>query len=154
MIDGTKIVEARQELGWTRNDFLDHANEVAAREGLQPLTYSKVTQIESARRDARPEEEALIRRVLTEALDRVITGEFPVVEEPQGYGRFTEWNGLKSGDLCRVAGLKKSYKFIAYYVDSKQTYVEVSGPVVTFQGKSFGLRTRCLLPEKILRHKS
>lgn len=158
MIDGTKIVAARVELRWTRQQFLEYANDVADREGLPSLTYSKLTQIENGKRDPRQEEESLIRRVFAEVLDRVITEEVPIVlapeDRPQVPTKLTEWNGFKEGDRCRVAGERKPYRFLFYYVDSNQEYVEVSGPLMSFRGKTVGVRRRSLHPEKILRFRA
>lgn len=119
---GEDLRDARKELSWSRQQLADKTG----------LTLSAVAVIEQGKRQPREEEREVIQRVMLEQLGRVLeeTGEHPVIEvNEEELARTGAWNGFRRGDDVKVHGEKGTFKFLYYYRDDTQEYVQVFGPI-------------------------
>lgn len=156
-MDGQKLREARGELGWTRQKLIARANEIAERDGIKRVTLSHLAVVEQGKRPASEEESILFKRVLLEALGRVMDSEVPdgepeaaVTVQGDGATRSYEWNGFRRGDACKVVGERGVFTFQYHHMDDHQEYVEVSGPRQMVQGRAIGWKQRSFATDRIV----
>src|SRR5690554_3049473 len=117
-MDGQKIRDAREELGWSRGDLIANLDP-----DTRVLTIAKLANIELGNRDPNEDEETELKRVLRGQLHQTLTesGEHSAITiEDDADGtesvsiklsqngveatRYFSWKGLKQGDYCRVRG--------------------------------------------------
>lgn len=114
--------DARKELNWTRQQLAEKTG----------LTLSAIAVIEQGKREPRDEEREVIQRVMLEQLGRTIieTGEHPIIEiNEEELARIGVWQGLRRGDDVKIHGEKGLFKFLYYFKDDTQEYVQVFGPI-------------------------
>lgn len=69
-----------------------------------------------------------------------------------GSVRTTHWNGLERGDVVELRGEgRKQFRFLYHhkYPDERGEYVEVSGPLVRYNGAVRGTQCRSVSPDRI-----
>lgn len=142
---GSDILRARKALGWSRTTL-------ARRADLEP---TRIATLERGGRALEGEHESL-REVLKTALGEVLTTSASIqrdghaadlagTEWDPGVLQLEEWNGLRNGDVVRLADdpkVRRTYTFLRYFKNPAQEYVEV---------RAANGATRPVRPERVMR---
>lgn len=111
------------------------------------------------------------REALMIALGQVVTSEPeeepevpPVTKSPAVTGFFndrynsrtyTEWDGIKRGDLVRITNEQGQFKFMSYHIDDRGSpdgeWIDVCGPVVRYRDQLRGTRIRSFAIDRLVR---
>lgn len=161
-IDGAAVRAAREAVGWSRKDLV----------ALTGISEAKIARIELKGTGTQEELDA-VRAALRNQLGVAVGAtdapipnppkkREPKVEPaptnspsltghlPDGARRYTEWNGLKRGDLFQIRGERGRFRFVYYHEDDHQRYVECSGPVTRYHDRTLGRQQRSVVPERVV----
>jgi transcriptional regulator with XRE-family HTH domain len=154
-VNGSELVAARRELGWSRSQLAAHLK----------MKYGRLSAIETDRDEPTAPELETIQRLLLEQLGHVLeqTGEHAIVIVPEpdenGVVRVGEWNGIRRGDIVTVAGMPALWRFLYHHVDPHQEYIEVFGPLPGTKAPGDGRKrskkasaSRSFAPERVALH--
>lgn len=161
---GQRLRSGREAAGWSRTDVMN----------MTGISVAKVARIE-IKGTGTEEELSAYRSVLMGALGEALgASDDPIPPPPKkgkakvetrspsvsghfsdGSVRTTHWMGLERGDTVELLGEgKKKFRFLYHhqYPDDRGDYVEVSGPLVRYNGGIHGTQCRSVRPDRVKIH--